>query len=70
VEPIFPGVLPACAPIVIIVIMLDVMMSQVWKSDASIERIAEFNVIIRVHCVVAGLLLISFLTVILPVLAP
>lgn len=66
----FSGVLPACAPIVIIVIMLDVMMSQVWKSEASAERITALNRIIKVHCVVAGLLLVSFLTVFLPVLVP
>jgi hypothetical protein len=51
----FSGVLPACAPIVVIVIMLDVMM---------------LNTIIKVHCVVAALLLMSFLTVFLPVLVP
>jgi|TARA_B110000263_G_scaffold158958_1_gene138125 hypothetical protein len=66
----FSGVLPACAPIVVIVIMLDVMMSQIWKSDASAERIAALNTIIKVHCVVAALLLMSFLTVFLPVLVP
>jgi hypothetical protein len=66
----FSGVLPACAPIVIILIMLDVMMSQIWKSDASAERVTALNCIIKVHCVAVGLLLVSFLTFFLPVLVP
>jgi hypothetical protein len=66
----FSGVLPATAPIIIIVIMLDVMMSHVWKDAATEERLAELNLIIKTHCIVALVLLLSFLTIFLPVLMP
>lgn len=66
----FSGVLPATAPILIIVLMLDVMMSHVWKDAATPQRLAELNLIIKTHCVVALVLLLSFLTIFLPVLAP
>ena len=66
----FGGVLPAVAPLLIIVLMLDVMMSKVWKDGASDERTAELNFIIRAHCVVALILGVSFLTIFLPVLVP
>ncbi len=64
----FSGVLPASAPIVIIVLMLDVMMTQIWKDGETPERIAELNFIIKAHCIVALVLLIAFLSIFLPVL--
>ncbi len=64
----FGGVLPATAPIIIIVLMLDVMMSQIWKDGADEARIAQLSLIIKSHCAAALLLLASFLTIFLPVL--
>jgi hypothetical protein len=64
----FGGVLPATAPIIIILIMLDVMMSQIWKDGASPERTDQLNFIIKTHLIVALALLLSFLTIFLPVL--
>ncbi len=62
------GILPAATPLVIIVLMLDVMMSKIWKDGAPPERVAELNFIIRTHLIVALALLLAFLTVFLPVL--
>jgi len=64
----FAGVLPATTPIIIILIMLDVMMSQIWKDGASPERLAQLNFIIKTHFVVAFALLLAFLSIFLPVL--
>jgi hypothetical protein len=64
----FSGVLPATAPIIIILIMMDVMMTQIWKDGASPERTQELNFIIKAHLVVALALLLSFLTIFLPTL--
>ena len=64
----FSGVLPATAPIIIIVLMLDVMMSQIWKDAASAERIQQLNFIIKTNCLVAFILLLAFLSIFLPVL--
>ncbi|MCZ6501431.1 MAG: hypothetical protein O6945_02835 [Gammaproteobacteria bacterium] len=64
----FGGVLPATAPIIIIVLMLDVMMSQVWKDAASQERIQQLNFIIKTNCLVAFTLLLAFLSIFFPVL--
>ena len=66
----FGGILPATGPIVVIVIGLDIMMSTIWKADTQDEaRIAHFRMIIRSHQIVGGILLASWLTVFLPVLA-
>ena len=64
----FGGILPATAPIIVIVIALDIMMSQIWKSDADEARVARLNAIIRAHLVVGGLLLTAWLLVFLPML--
>ena len=64
----FGGVLPATATIIIIVLMLDVMMSQIWKDAASQERIQQLNFIIKTNCLVAFILLLAFLSIFLPVL--
>lgn len=66
----FNGVVPAMAPLIVILIMLDVMMSHIWKDGESEERIAELNFIMRCHLIVAGLLLLAFLGMFLPVLLP
>ena len=65
----FNGILPATGPILVIIIGLDLMMSKVWKAEASDERIAHFNYIIRAHLIVGGILLASWLLVFLPVLS-
>ena len=64
----FAGVLPATAPIVIILMMLDVMMCQVWKDGETPERTEHLNFIIKTHLVVALGLLIAFLSIFLPIL--
>ena len=62
----FSGILPASAPIIVIVIGLDLMMSNIWKSDASPERIEHLNSIIHAHLIVGGALLASWLLAFLP----
>lgn len=64
----FSGVLPATAPIIIIVLMLDVMMSQIWKDAASQERIDQLNFIMKTNALVAFILLLAFLSIFLPAL--
>ena len=64
----FAGVLPATTPIVIILMMLDVMMCQVWKDGETPEKIEHLNFIIKTHLVVALALLIAFLSIFLPIL--
>ena len=64
----FGGILPATAPIVVIVIGLDIMMSAIWKSDAVPERVLQLNRIIRTHLLVGGVLLAAWLAVFLPLL--
>lgn len=64
----FSGILPATAPIVVIVIGLDIMMSKIWKSDASPEETKRLDFIIRSHLIIGGILLAAWLTVFLPVL--
>jgi hypothetical protein len=64
----FSGILPATAPIIVIVIGLDIMMSQVWKSEATEERIQALGNIITMHLIIGGILLASWLVVFLPVL--
>ena len=64
----FGGILPATGPIIVIIIGLDLMMSKIWKAEASAERIEHLNGIIRAHLIVGGALLASWLLVFLPVL--
>lgn len=54
---VFGGIIPATAPLVVIIILFDVMMCQVMKSDATDERRAQLGFISRVHLVFAGLVL-------------
>ena len=65
----FSGILPATGPILVIIIGLDIMMSKIWKAEASDDRIEHFNNIIRTHLLVGGALLASWLLVFLPVLS-
>ncbi len=64
----FSGILPATAPLIVIVIGLDIMMSKIWKSDAPPERVAQLDMIIRTHLIVGGALLAAWLLVFLPAL--
>ena len=64
----FGGILPATGPIIVIIIGLDLMMSKIWKAEASPERIEHLNGIIRAHLIVGGALLASWLLVFFPVL--
>ena len=65
----FDSVLPAVAPLVFIVILLDMLMSHVWKADAAPERIALLNKIIITHLLINTLLLATWLWAYLPALA-
>ena len=67
-ESFFSDILPATSPIIVIVIGLDLMMSRLWKSEASQVRIEHLDSIIRAHLIVGGMLLASWLLVFLPVL--
>lgn len=58
-------VLPAAAPIVFMVVALDLMMCQILKSDAGPERRADLNLAGRVNLALAVLLLVSWLPVFL-----
>lgn len=64
----FSGILPATAPLIVIVIGLDTMMSQLRKSDADEATVRQYNLIIGTHLLVGGLLLAAWLAVFLPVL--
>lgn len=62
----FSGILPATAPLIVIVIALDIMMSQIWKSDADDARVLLLNRIIKMHLAVGGALLAAWMAVFLP----
>ncbi len=63
----FSGILPASAPIIVIVIGLDTMMSSLWRSDTQDpERILHLTQAIRAHQFFGGLLLLAWLAVFLP----
>ena len=65
----FSGILPATAPLIVIVIGLDIMMTSIWKSDTEDEvRVIQLNRVIKTHLIIGGILLLSWLTVFLPVL--
>ena len=64
----FSGILPATAPIIVILIGLDTMMSSLWRSEAEPERAAVLTSIIRAHWIIGGILLATWLAVFLPVL--
>ncbi len=62
----FGSILPAIAPIIVIVIMQDIFMSHIWKSDADQVRITRLNNIIKMHLLIGGLLLAAWLAIFLP----
>ena len=66
----FAGILPATAPLIVIVIGLDIMMSAIWRSDAegNAAEISRLTFIIRTHQLVGGILLLTWLAVFLPML--
>lgn len=53
------GIIPALAPIIFIVLMFDVMMCNIMKSDASDARIDQLRFNIRAHLTI-GLLVLGF----------
>ena len=59
---ILAAVVPAVAPMVFIVIMLDVLMSKVWQSDSTDPDVKKhYSTIIRTHMAIASLLLLLWL---------
>ena len=60
------GALPALAPIIVIIIGLDIMMTSIWKSDASKGKLIYYNKVIKAHLAFGGLLFLSWLSVFLP----
>ena len=65
----FDSVLPAVTPLVFIVILLDMLMSQVWKAEADPAKITLLNKIIVTHSLINTLLLATWLWAYLPALA-
>jgi hypothetical protein len=60
------GALPALAPIIVIIIGLDIMMTSIWKADASDGKLLYYKKVIRAHLAFGGLLFLSWLAVFLP----
>ena len=59
------AVLPAAGPIVFMVLMLDVMMSQIFKADATEQQRKDLNFAIKVYGLVTAMLIVSWLPVFL-----
>lgn len=56
------AVVPAMAPIIFILMMLDVLMCVVWKSDSSDEiEIARLAFTIKTHLAVGGVLILLWI---------
>ena len=64
----FSGVLPATAPLVVIVIAFDIMMSRIRQADADEADRQRYSLIMRTHLIVGGALLAAWLAVFLPAL--
>ena len=62
---LFGVVLPAAAPIVFMVLMLDVLMCLVLKNDAGPARRSQLNFALWTHLVFIGLLLLTWVPVFL-----
>jgi hypothetical protein len=62
---LFGAVLPAAAPMVLMVLMLDVLMCQVLKSDADPARRSRLNFALGLNLLSIGLLLLTWLPVFL-----
>ncbi|MGI9303189.1 MAG: hypothetical protein ACR2RB_10840 [Gammaproteobacteria bacterium] len=54
-------VIPACAPIVFMVLLLDVLMARVWLSDTAGPQRNRFRTVITVDLVLAGVMLLAWL---------
>ncbi len=65
-ELFFGGVLPAMVPLILVVLMLDVLMSKVWKDGADDERRQQLDRVINHHLMLAAILLVAWLGVFLP----
>ncbi|MBA59398.1 MAG: hypothetical protein CMQ40_09540 [Gammaproteobacteria bacterium] len=63
---IFLGALPASAPIIVIIIGLDIMMTSIWKTEAASKDESRYKEIIRAHIFFGGVLLFSWLAAFLP----
>ena len=63
---IFLGALPAIAPIIVIIIGLDIMMTSIWKTEAASQDESRYREIIRAHIFFGGVLLFSWLAAFLP----
>ena len=64
----FSGIVPATAPLIIIVIALDLLMCQIWKADSTPARRAALARIQWTHLAVGALLLAAWLHAFLPAL--
>ena len=60
---LFGMVLPAAAPIVVMVLMLDALMCLVLKNDAEPARRSQLNFALGVHLLFIGLLLLTWVPV-------
>lgn len=62
---LFGVVLPAAAPMVLMVLMLDVLMCLVLKNDAIPARKSQLNFALGTHLLLIGLLLLTWVPVFL-----
>ncbi|HEY3486963.1 MAG TPA: hypothetical protein VGL10_02750 [Gammaproteobacteria bacterium] len=62
---LFGTVLPGAAPMVIMVLLLDIMMCLILKNDAAAARKRELNFAVGMHLLFVGLLLAVWLPVFL-----
>jgi hypothetical protein len=62
---LFGSVLPAAAPIIFMVLMLDLMMCLVLRVDADNQRRTQLGFAVKLHLLVGGLLVLVWLPVFL-----
>ena len=67
---LFNGVVPAMAPLLVIVQLMDITMANVWKDEDEPEEVARLDFVIRSHLITGGILLAAFMTIFLQVLLP
>lgn len=62
---LIPGaVIPALAPIIFVLLMLDVMMCAIWKSDSEVQaEIATLSFAIKTHLTVSAVLALFWLSI-------
>ena len=65
---LFSGILPATAPLVVIVIGFDIMMCKIQQADAGEAERHRYRLINRSHLIFGGLLLAAWLAIFLPAL--